>query len=105
MNYEEFVKFVQSKCMHETIYEDSEGRSILVIELIDAYGMANKLSQPTGFVDSKINPTERTWVGLTDAEIETVYAITAKDNRKPKMPPVEMMFAKTIQEYLKEKNT
>lgn len=43
MTYEEFVKFVQSKCMHETIYEDSEGRSILVIDLLDAYGMANKL--------------------------------------------------------------
>jgi len=43
MTYEEFVKFVQSKCMHETIYEDSEGRSILVIDLLDAYGMVNKL--------------------------------------------------------------
>ena len=42
MTYEEFVKFVQSKCMHETIYEDSEGRSILVINLLDAYGMVNK---------------------------------------------------------------
>jgi hypothetical protein len=44
MSYEEFVKFVQSKCMHETIYEDSEGRSILVIKLLDAYGMVTKLS-------------------------------------------------------------
>jgi hypothetical protein len=42
MTYEEFVKFVQSKCMHETIYEDSEGRSILVINLLHAYYMANK---------------------------------------------------------------
>ena len=42
MSYEEFVKFVQSQCMHEAIYEDSEGRSILVVELLDAYGMANK---------------------------------------------------------------
>jgi hypothetical protein len=42
MTYEEFVKFVQSKCMHETIYEDSQGRSILVINLLDAYGMVNK---------------------------------------------------------------
>ena len=42
MTYEEFVKFVQSKCMHEIIYEDSQGRSILVINLLDAYGMVNK---------------------------------------------------------------
>jgi Ni2+-binding GTPase involved in maturation of urease and hydrogenase len=42
MTYEEFVKFVQSQCMHETIYEDSEGRSILVINLLDAYSMVNK---------------------------------------------------------------
>ena len=42
MSYEEFIKFVQSKCMHETIYEDSEGRLILVIDLLDAYGMVNK---------------------------------------------------------------
>ena len=44
MTYEEFVKFVQDKCLHETIYEDGEGRSILVITLLDAYGMANKLA-------------------------------------------------------------
>jgi hypothetical protein len=54
--------------MHETIYEDSEGRSILVIKLLDAYGMVNKLSQPTWFVDSKLNPIQRTWVGLTELE-------------------------------------
>jgi hypothetical protein len=43
MTYEDFVKFVQSKCMHETIYEDSEGRSILVIDLLDAFAMTNKM--------------------------------------------------------------
>jgi len=43
MTYEDFIKFVQSKCMHETIYEDSEGRLILVIDMLGAYGMANKM--------------------------------------------------------------
>jgi hypothetical protein len=76
MTYEDFVKFVQFKCMHEAIYEDTEGRSILVIKLLDAYGMVNKLSQPTGFVDSKINPTQRTWVGLTDEEMLTLEETT-----------------------------
>lgn len=42
MNYQEFVRLVQHN-MHETIYEDSEGRSILVIDLLDAFAFANKL--------------------------------------------------------------
>ena len=42
MTYEEFLEFVPSKCMYETIYDDSEGRPILVISLLDAYGMVNK---------------------------------------------------------------
>ena len=44
MTYEDFIKFVQSKCMHETVYEDSEGRLILVIDMLGAYGMANKFA-------------------------------------------------------------
>ena len=47
---------------------------------------------------------DREWEGLTDEEIEIVYALTAKDYRQKKMPPVQIMFAKTIQEFLKEKN-
>ncbi len=39
--YEEFIEFVRMACMHETIYEDSEGREILVIRMLDAYGMAH----------------------------------------------------------------
>ena len=48
MTYEEFLEFVPSKCMYETIYDDSEGRTILVISMLDAYGMVNKaaLAQP-----------------------------------------------------------
>jgi hypothetical protein len=42
MNYQEFVQRVQHN-MHETIYEDSEGRSILIIDLLDAFAFANKL--------------------------------------------------------------
>jgi ribosomal protein L32 len=44
MTYEEFLEFVPSKCMHETIYEDSEGRQILVIEMLDAYSLINKVN-------------------------------------------------------------
>jgi len=44
MTYEEFLAFISSKCMYETIYTDSDGHQILVIRLLDAYGMANKLA-------------------------------------------------------------
>ena len=37
MTYEEFLDFVRAKCMYETIYDDSEGRTILVIRMLDAY--------------------------------------------------------------------
>ena len=42
MTYEDFEKFVREKCMYETIYDDSDGRRILVVRLLDAYGMVNK---------------------------------------------------------------
>jgi hypothetical protein len=47
MTYEEFIDFVKSKCMYETIYEDSEGRLILVIDLLNAYVMVNKAKENT----------------------------------------------------------
>ena len=46
MTYEEFLKFVPAKCMYETIYDDSDGRPILVIRMLDAYGMVNKAQEP-----------------------------------------------------------
>ena len=45
MTYEEFIDFVKSECVLETIYKDSEGRLILVIELLDAYVMVNKAKE------------------------------------------------------------
>jgi hypothetical protein len=44
MTYEEFLQFIPDKCMYETIYTDSDGHPILVMRLLDAYGMANKLA-------------------------------------------------------------
>ena len=43
MTYEDFEKFVRERCMYETIYDDSDGRPILVIRLLDAYGMVNQI--------------------------------------------------------------
>lgn len=42
MTYEDFETFVREQCMYETIYDDSDGRRILVMRLLDAYGMVNK---------------------------------------------------------------
>ena len=51
MKYEDFEKFVREKCMYDTIYDDSDGRQILIIQMLDAYGMVDKalrarLAQP-----------------------------------------------------------
>jgi hypothetical protein len=42
MNYTEFWAFVDAECMYETIYDDSDGRTIVVIRMLDLWGLANK---------------------------------------------------------------
>ena len=59
MKYEDFVSHVEQNCCYETIYTDSEGRQILVIRLLDAYGMVNKAPQ-------------RGWQGLTDYDVDQI---------------------------------
>ena len=83
MTYQEFVQLVQHN-MHETIYEDSEGRSILIIDLLDAFGLANKLIE-----------AKRPWVDLTSAEIGEIYRVGWANN---------MELARAIEAKLKEKN-
>lgn len=41
MNYEEFADHVLRN-MHEALYEDTEGREILIIRLLDAFVMTQK---------------------------------------------------------------
>ena len=48
---------------------------------------------------------KRPWVGLTDEEIEMIYAVTIKVRKKDIMPGEQKMFAKTIEHFLKERNT
>ena len=83
MTYEEFIDFVPAKCMYETIYKDSEGRLILVIDMLSAYGMVNK-AKPT-------------WVGLTDEERKEIW--WSCEQQTP------TTFVKAIEQALKEKNT
>ena len=82
MTYEEFVNYVRSDCAYETIYDDSEGRPILVIRLLDAYGMVNK--------------AKRTWEGLTPNErSEAWFSCEAQ---------TPTTFAQAIESILKAKN-
>ena len=98
MTYEEFLKFVPAKCIYETIYEDTEGRPILVISLLDAYGMVNKAQRP--------------WVGLTDEEIDDIFEINSANLTGGEYDGDEVMYDKgfenavaTIEAKLKQKNT
>ena len=43
MTYEDFVKKLEQDMSHETIYQDSEGRMIVVITLLDLYWVCQKL--------------------------------------------------------------
>jgi len=43
MTFEEFLYFVPDECEYETIYIDNEGRLILVVNMVDAYSMVNKM--------------------------------------------------------------
>ena len=55
--------------------------------------------------DDDIQEYVRPWVELTDQEIELVYAVTVKIRKKDIMPEEQKMFATTIQEFLRKKNT
>jgi len=42
-NFEQFQQHLKTKCMYETIYDDSEGVPILVIRELNAFAMVNRL--------------------------------------------------------------
>jgi hypothetical protein len=88
MTYKEFINFVKSECTYETIYEDSEGRLILVIDLPSAYVMVNKAKRP--------------WVELTEEEVSKL--IDQEIGFNSCWGPEEA-FAAAIEAKLKEKNT
>jgi hypothetical protein len=93
MTQTEVLKMVLKKLEHLwDIGIDAEYKVELLPEIHAIKNVLNEETQPH-------------WVGLTDEEIEMVYAITVKTHRKAQMPSTQLFFAKTIQEYLKEKNT
>ena len=84
MKYEDFEKFIKEKCMYDTIYEDSDGRQILIIQMLDAYGMLNK--------------APREWVGLTEQE-HTELAIDCGC-----LSADRVFYGAAVEQKLKEKN-
>lgn len=84
MTYEEFLKFVPAKCIYETLYEDTEGRPILVISMLDAYDMVDKLQRP--------------WVSLTPEEVLDLFDVNNVYGSK------WIEFARTVEAKLKAKN-
>ena len=79
MTFNQFRESLKTKFMYEAIYEDSEGREILVIGTLDAYSMMRRI---------------KPWVGLTDEEVKQIA-----DSEW------EEAFVRLIEAKLKEKNT
>jgi len=90
MTYEEFKDYITSKCLYDAIYEDQEGREIIVMTVLDAYSMASKLAQ-------------RTWVGLKPNEIKSCWLGYPSKNGYP--PERIQYFYDAVESALKDKNT
>jgi hypothetical protein len=91
MTYEEFLTFIPTKCMYEANYTDSNGRDILVIRMLDAYGMINK--------------AQRKWQGLTDEERDSVLDSVPANNMGGEYYSEEITeIAKAIEAKLQLKN-
>ena len=43
MTLADFEKHVRERCIYETIYDDTEGRRIVVMRLLDMYALLNAL--------------------------------------------------------------
>ena len=50
LTYQEFEAHIRQHSEYETIYDDAEGRRILIIQLIDIYFLCHTLSK------DKVNP-------------------------------------------------
>ena len=83
MTYEEFKDYITSKCLYDAIYEDQEGRGIIVMTVLDAYSMASKLAK-------------REWVGLSDEEIKECW--------DGDLSPYQMQCIREIEDKLRSRN-
>jgi hypothetical protein len=78
MNYTEFRKFLLNDCKHETVYEDSEGREILVINTLDAFVMATKMVKKEREACAKVCETQWSNVAEKMYGLECAAAIRAR---------------------------
>ena len=66
--------------------------------------------EPVGWMDSKLNPIKREWVGLTDDEMYQLAQQVGFDaelmqrNHDKGIPAIAEHFARAIESKLKEKN-
>ena len=77
--------------------ENSEGGTADLQAQIKA-ALAQSEQKPVGFVGSKLNPIQRTWVGLTDEEIKKIIG---SDRYSDLIKEVVQI----VEAKLKEKNT
>ena len=115
MKYEDFEKFVREKCMYEAIYDDSDGRQILVIHMLDAYSMVNKAQVHEAVGEegiASLELTTRSWNCLRAEGIFTIaqllectgneLLLTPNFGRKSLKEIIEKLEARGLK--LKEKN-
>jgi hypothetical protein len=89
--------------LHNTwVMRITADRRIEVNEDVEVTEAAKKVLEAMQWV---LDKQKRPWVELTDHEIEMIYAVTIKIRKKDIMPGEQKMFAKTIQHFLKERNT
>ena len=80
--------------------ESNYNSQVAYTRALEAYcdSLAQPEQKPVGFVDSKLNPIKRPWVGLTDDEFDKIY-----DQHIPTEDYAESMAM--VAAKLKEKNT
>lgn len=87
MTYEEFKEYVENMVPYETIYEDGEGRTILVIRMLDMYAAM----------------IQRKWVGLTQTQVKLLRDGVEKESIKTG-DSIDWCFYTHINEALKDIN-
>jgi hypothetical protein len=89
MTYKEFQEYVRTKCVYIAIYNDSEGREILVIPMLDAFAMVN-------------DAPKREWVGLTVHDQNN--CLVSADPCECLADPESHQLMDDVEAKLKEKN-
>ena len=84
LTFDAFVKQIRDKALYETIYEDTEGREILVITLLHAYVLMRRTALP------QRKP-------LTSGELYTAYITATNQTLRPQDERLAFAFARAIE--------